>query len=418
MKKIEQALFHRIFETITRFQDLDSALRELLACLTECAGAQAGVLVRLSKNDKGQINPGSTYNHARDGKSGSELQSRFESSFFTDALKGKLASSARHSFLLSSFLGESAWRSSDVRLKIFQPQGAADAVVLLLRDPSRNTLWLACLTLKRRSDLQKDNLRLLESAIPQLCAGLENLVAWNERWKRAQAVETLLAYTNDLLVCISQSQLGEPRLVAATRAAQEVLGLRADVSPASERLREFMDLALSTRNATQNGPRWLSPNGQVYRLTRETAPEARGGGLSLIRLSPAMEVVQEPSRADDLRAAHNSGLSMRESAVFAHMARGLGNREIAEALSISIDTVRAHLRNVFAKLNVSSRVEAINAVRRGIDTSETFFAAPKSPIDMSAALNNDTTRSLKSASGLNATTEPTPHAIGITAQAT
>lgn len=39
------------------------------------------------------------------------------------------------------------------------------------------------------------------------------------------------------------------------------------------------------------------------------------------------------------------------------MAQGLSNREVAERLFLSPHTVSSHLRHVFAKLGVNSRVE-------------------------------------------------------------
>lgn len=51
-------------------------------------------------------------------------------------------------------------------------------------------------------------------------------------------------------------------------------------------------------------------------------------------------------------------LSEREAAVLAAVARGLSNREIGRQLWISEQTVKFHLRNIYAKLGVSSRTEA------------------------------------------------------------
>ena len=48
------------------------------------------------------------------------------------------------------------------------------------------------------------------------------------------------------------------------------------------------------------------------------------------------------------------------------LAQGMSNREIADALFVSDRTVQAHLTRIFAKLGVSSRLEAVlTAVRRG-----------------------------------------------------
>jgi len=52
-------------------------------------------------------------------------------------------------------------------------------------------------------------------------------------------------------------------------------------------------------------------------------------------------------------------LSEREMEVLKYAAKGLSNRDIAEQLFLSIRTVQAHLGNIFNKLDVGSRTEAI-----------------------------------------------------------
>jgi ATP/maltotriose-dependent transcriptional regulator MalT len=59
----------------------------------------------------------------------------------------------------------------------------------------------------------------------------------------------------------------------------------------------------------------------------------------------------------DPAAAH--GLTPREMDVLGLLAMGRSNKQIGEALFISPDTVRRHLTNIYAKLGVASRGEAI-----------------------------------------------------------
>jgi non-specific serine/threonine protein kinase len=76
-------------------------------------------------------------------------------------------------------------------------------------------------------------------------------------------------------------------------------------------------------------------------------------------LSVTLAPVGEPSPGP---ATH--GLSSRELEVLRLVGDGLSNREVAAALFIGQGTVRAHLTNIFAKLDVGSRTAATAAARR------------------------------------------------------
>jgi DNA-binding NarL/FixJ family response regulator len=66
------------------------------------------------------------------------------------------------------------------------------------------------------------------------------------------------------------------------------------------------------------------------------------------------------------RAGHPT-LSPREVEIVKLIARGLRNKEIADALTISEETVRAHLKHILKKLGVNDRTAAVTeALSRGI----------------------------------------------------
>lgn len=56
-------------------------------------------------------------------------------------------------------------------------------------------------------------------------------------------------------------------------------------------------------------------------------------------------------------------LTERENGLLKQLAAGLRYKEIAEQLEISIETVRTHIRNIYQKLEVQSRTEALNKLR-------------------------------------------------------
>lgn len=69
--------------------------------------------------------------------------------------------------------------------------------------------------------------------------------------------------------------------------------------------------------------------------------------------------------------ANSNDLTSRELEVLQLLAHGMNNRAIAESMSVSERTVHAHLSNIFTKMGVSSRLEAVLlAIRRGWLTLE------------------------------------------------
>ena len=64
-------------------------------------------------------------------------------------------------------------------------------------------------------------------------------------------------------------------------------------------------------------------------------------------------------------------LSDREREVLRLAARGASNKLIAQELQLSVRTVHAHMRHIFGKLGVASRIEAVMlGVRQGWLESE------------------------------------------------
>lgn len=64
---------------------------------------------------------------------------------------------------------------------------------------------------------------------------------------------------------------------------------------------------------------------------------------------------------------NQASLSERETEVLGLLAQGYANKEIADRLALSYDTVRTHLKNIYEKLHVRSRTEATAKFLRSSD---------------------------------------------------
>jgi DNA-binding NarL/FixJ family response regulator len=65
-------------------------------------------------------------------------------------------------------------------------------------------------------------------------------------------------------------------------------------------------------------------------------------------------------RDETAEAEFATGLSKRENEILKLLSKGLLYKEIADQLGISVGTVRQHIHNIYEKLHVQNRTEAIN----------------------------------------------------------
>lgn len=79
-------------------------------------------------------------------------------------------------------------------------------------------------------------------------------------------------------------------------------------------------------------------------------------GLKLTR--PKFVPVQKPFHLNEDQL-QRLGISKREHEVLKLMAAGLTNQEIADKLFVSLNTIKTHSSNLFLKLEVSRRTQAI-----------------------------------------------------------
>jgi predicted ATPase len=176
--------------------------------------------------------------------------------------------------------------------------------------------------------------------------------------------------------------------VACYGTASHYLGrLAATMSHWEEAQRHFEDaLAMHARMGTRP---WLAHTQYEYAtmLLRRAQPSDCNQALALLqealRLSRALDMRALEERVVALqehvgsqphsRHSYPCGLSEREVEVLCLLAAGKSNREIADTLYISINTVANHVRNILTKTNTANRTEAATfAIHQGLLESSRF----------------------------------------------
>jgi DNA-binding NarL/FixJ family response regulator len=123
-------------------------------------------------------------------------------------------------------------------------------------------------------------------------------------------------------------------------------------------------LALSTYEGDADIRRALDAGARGYLLKDMlltdvlTAIRAVRRGERVIPLAVAAQLAQYPDR---------SQLTERELEVLQLVARGLSNKQVADSIGRTPETVKIHLKNIYAKMGVADRTEAVTlALTRGL----------------------------------------------------
>jgi DNA-binding NarL/FixJ family response regulator len=89
------------------------------------------------------------------------------------------------------------------------------------------------------------------------------------------------------------------------------------------------------------------------------APMSRQIARRVIQFFHEMRQKPDPAPATKMDIENLESLTEREYEILANLAKGFTYKEIATAVSISVETVRSHIRKIYEKLQVHSRTEAV-----------------------------------------------------------
>jgi DNA-binding NarL/FixJ family response regulator len=158
----------------------------------------------------------------------------------------------------------------------------------------------------------------------------------------------------DLIRTLHERDPALPILVISTWSTEQVIvaALQAGATGYVLKERDELEISLSIRSALRGGA-------PIDPFVAKRILELIGKGGSLL----AKPVAQAQTQTQTDRGGDVSPLTPREIEILSLVSKGLTNREIADVLALSKLTVGCHIRNIYKKLAVKSRTQAVFEAR-------------------------------------------------------
>ena len=149
----------------------------------------------------------------------------------------------------------------------------------------------------------------------------------------------------------------------------EIRGLQALAAPDPNQALEFLVEALSlaepegfVRVFLDQGPRLAQLLAQIAKLQVESRIKSYAQRL-LAQMTPGQAPTEDVQPGTRTLQPLIEPLSERELRVLQLVASGMSNRETAQELYVTVGTIKKHLNNIFGKLGVNSRTQAVARAR-------------------------------------------------------
>jgi DNA-binding NarL/FixJ family response regulator len=108
----------------------------------------------------------------------------------------------------------------------------------------------------------------------------------------------------------------------------------------------------------------LEPQQLYEMLEKVRQGEAPLSGAMAVKI---LQEFRQPPPGDTKQREPVDALTSREIEVLEEVVKGASNKEIADILNITENTVKIHLRNILEKLHVQNRIQAaVHAIREGL----------------------------------------------------
>lgn len=180
-------------------------------------------------------------------------------------------------------------------------------------------------------------------------------------------LKTLLENEFEIVALTSSVDALEVSSVDVIVLEGDLAGLNASIEPpAIVLISDHANAASELLEFNPHGWALISPDAPEAEL--KAAIHAAAQGFTVMTPNILEQLLNRHSEPTyDLEDAPLEHLTPRELEVLEALAQGLSNKSIAKQLEISQSTVKFHIAQIYAKLNVSSRVSAVNlGIRHGL----------------------------------------------------
>ena len=216
-----------------------------------------------------------------------------------------------------------------------------------------------------------------EQGLADLLAVGERQTAWEITnpgviaWRSSAALACAALGDSRRAGALVEQELALARTPRARGVALRAAGLVGESGPAVELLREAVSVLERSEARLEYARAQTDLGATLRRCGRRTeAREPLRAGLDLATECGATalaarareELVTAGARPRRARIAGAEALTASERRIAALAAAGMTNREIAQALFITIKTVKAHLGHVFQKLDITTRAQLAEAL--------------------------------------------------------
>lgn len=245
--------------------------------------------------------------------------------------------------------------------EIFVPSGMEHLLALTTGTPSGAVTQSFSFESRDAPGYSKEGLERLRLLVPAFVAGVRTFYRWIGRWKQLGAMldrvpQALAVYdragrrlhaNRALIGLLAEDRVGDE----LDASINELAGIFAARLRGPQRAQEDVPLTVGHRVRTE---------GSVNRLSATYVPSPTGEEKTVL-----VQVERPGSRLPPTETLEDRyGLTPREAEVALLLAEGCSDKALAGRLDVSWHTARTHVRNVLAKLGLSSRAKVATTLLR------------------------------------------------------